>query len=76
MIYIEIYAFSVTNFTYRRICGPFEVDIIVAPTYVQLELFDLQESEEFIKGKIFVSFIVGLYKYLEDFHSPGLCKDA
>ena len=31
-------------------CSPFEVDIIVAPSDVQLELLDLQESEE-PKGK-------------------------
>ena len=56
-------------------CSPFEVDIIVAPSDVQLELLDLQESEEH-KGKFMSLSLLDFYKYLADFNFPGLCKYA
>ena len=56
-------------------CSPFEVDIIVAPSDVQLELLDLQESEEH-KGKFLSLSLLDFYKYLADFNFPGLCKYA
>ena len=56
-------------------CSTFKVDIIVAPSDVQLELLDLQESEEH-KGKFLSLSLLDFYKYLADFNFPGLCKYA
>ena len=53
-------------------CSPFEVDIIAAPSDVQLELLDLQESEEH-KGKFMSLSLLNFYEYLADLNFLVLC---